>query len=142
MKSGIINILFIIFILISLIGIPFLLFFYPEFSSLGLEHIFAIIVSFFSIFIVTKNQTIKRYFSESYEYLFIGIILLSGVHLSELVFEIIWKIQGEFGETLVLTLEHVFYYMGVLSISYSFFKVEEPSVTEKLVSGDEISKKL
>jgi len=138
MKNSFINTLFIIFILISVVAIPLLMFLSPSFASIGVDHAFAVIVALFTIFIVSKNVTIKKYFSESYEYLFIGIVFLSGVHLIEYILEIVMDIKGEFGDILIEVLEHLFFYLGILAIAYSFFKIKEPSTIEGASENDEI----
>jgi len=132
------DLIFTLFVLFSVAVFPVLMLFTDWFSSIGLEHITAVLLSVFAIYLVSKNKTIKRYFAESYEYLFIGMILLACIHLSELSIDVIFKnYLGEYQDIVELTLEHLFFYLGILSISYAFFKVEEPSLDARVLAEAE-----
>ena len=137
MGGNFVNALFVILIIFSVAIVPVALFFWKPFDTFGGVHVFAMLVSLVSIFVIAKNKAIKKYFSESYEYLFIGIVLLGFVHMSELVFENMLKLDDLFDGKFMLFLEHIFFYLGVLSISYAFYKVKEPSIDEELLIEQE-----
>lgn len=128
-----VNLIFLVLILVSVIIVPLALFLWEPFKIFGGIHIFSVIVSVFAIWVVLKNPAIKKYFSESYDYLFIGIILLSGTHISEIIFEYIFNLEDMLDGKFISFLEHTFFFLGVLSIAYAFYKMKEPTIDEKLL---------
>lgn len=125
--------IFLIFILIAVTFSPIALFLWESFEKIGVVHFISITIAIFSIFVVLTNKAIKKYFAESYDYLFIGIILLGGVHITEIVFENMLHMEDIMEGRFMLFLEHLFFDLGILSISYSFYKIKEPSMDEKLL---------
>lgn len=133
MNKKIISLIFLILILIAVAISPLALFLWEPFEKIGIIHFISVAIALFSIFVVLTNQAIKKYFTESYDYLFIGVILLGGVHITEIIFENILHIEDIMDGKFILFLEHLFFDLGLLAISYSFYKIKEPTIDEQLL---------
>lgn len=106
-----------------------------DFDYFGGEHILAIILGLWAAIVVARNKAIAKYFGENIEFIVLGILLLSCVHVTELILETIYNLQTHFGFTLDVTLEHIFWYAGVLSILYALLSLKEPA--NEVYLGDE-----